>query len=99
MALGELRDPRGRAVLAGMTEEDDPLASTVKRAIAELEQQTPVVADEVVKLREEVRELQKTQQELRKSLDEMKSRSAAKSPRKQSDQQNAEGDEKDKAKK
>ena len=78
IALGELRDPRARAILATMITENDPLSYAVKHALAELDQQTPVVAEEVIQLRKEVRELQKSQEELKKSLEELKSKASRK---------------------
>jgi len=83
LALGELRDPRAKAVLATMSDAEDPLAVAITRARESLERETPAAAEEVVQLRKEIRELQKSLEAQQKAIDELKAKGAVKSDAKE----------------
>lgn len=79
-ALGQLREPKARQLLAPLAENDRNavVAAAARAALAELDQQTSLAAPEVATLRREQRELRESQKKLQKALDELKSKLTAK---------------------
>jgi aminopeptidase N len=79
-ALGELRDPRARALLSPIAESrgNDRLSETARNALIALDNTAPEVPAQVSELRRELRELKASQAKLQKAMDELESKSKAK---------------------
>jgi len=77
--LGQLRDPAARSLLEPLANPDrvGRTADAARKAMQRLDEQTPLVPEELIELRKSVGKLKKESQRLSKQVDELKKRLGA----------------------